>query len=152
MQTTLKQTEPSTTSSSVKLYGVIASDMEPIWDTVSSHIKSALQYSDGKYSLEDIREGLESQQMQLFIAMADEIIASAITQITDYPQKRVLTIVLLGGERMNEWLPLLNQLEKWGIDEGCEQIELYGRPGWEKVLKWEKTYIALKKNLNEVKH
>ena len=90
--------------------------------------------------------------MQLFIAMADEIIASAITQITDYPQKRVLTIVLLGGGRMNEWLPLLNQLEKWGIDEGCEQIELYGRPGWEKVLKWEKTYIALKKNLNEVKH
>jgi len=126
--------------------------MEPIWDIVSEHIKSALQYSDGKYDLNDIRQGLEEQKMQLFIAVAEEIIATAITQVVDYPQKRVLTIVLLGGKRMEEWLPLLNQLERWAIDEGCEQIELYGRPGWERVLGWDKTYVALKKRLNEVKH
>ena len=152
MQTTHRLTEPSSTPSQVKLYCVFAEDLDPIWDEVSVHIQSALQYSDGKYSLLDIKKEIEEKKMQLFLAVDDGVIAVGVTQISDYPQKRVLTIVLVGGSRMEEWLHLMNQLEAWGIDNGCEQIELYGRPGWEKVLGWEKTYIALKKNLNEVKH
>jgi len=152
MTTTQIPIEHSSTSSSAKLFGVVADDLGFIWDSVEEYIVDGLRYSDGKYTLDDIKEELEDHTMQLFIVLKDKIMAAFVTQVIDYSQKRVLTVQLLGGKKMKEWLHLLPNLERWAIDEGCDQIEMCGRPGWEKVLKWEKSYVALKKDLNEVKH
>jgi len=132
----------------VSLRTVDKKNINLVWPDVNGFILKALKYSDGKYNLSDIKEGIESGRMQLFIAVDNFPIAAAVTEITDFPQKRVLSITLVGGERMEEWLHLMNQLEAWAKDAGCEQIELFGRPGWEKVLGWDKTYTALKKDLN----
>ena len=153
MQTTHRLTEPSSTPSQVKLMTVFGHDIGPVWDDISGFIVSALKYSDGKYTAQDVKERIEGGEMQLFLAVENGIpIASAVTEMKDFPQKRVLTIFLTGGTEMEKWLHLLNQLEKWAISEGCDQMEVLGRPGWEKVLKWEKTYTAFRKDFNEVKH
>jgi len=152
MTITQTQIEPSTTSSSAKLCVVYANDLEPIWEEIKPHLKSALSYSDDKYSLEDIREGIEGKEMQLFIVVKEDILATVVTSIYEYPNSKVMTVVLTGGEKMDKWIHLIEQLERWAKDEGCDYMEILGRPGWERVLKWEKKAVLLKKNIKEELH
>lgn len=147
-----KQIEHSYTRSQGSVYGVLSTDIDLVWDQCVPHLKRAIEYSDEKYSLESIKNGLESRTMQLWVYMKGDIKACMVTQLVNYPTKRVCLILFLGGSLMHEWLRFMTLIEEWARSNHCEAIEIYGRPGWAKVLGWEQIHVVLRKNLHESTH
>lgn len=79
----------------------------------------------------------------------EEIIAIAISQIVQFPQRRGLCIFAIGGTRMDEWLDDLKALmEDHALKNACDHMEIVGRRGWNKVLDLEPKAILLIKDLN----
>jgi len=75
--------------------------------------------------------------MQLWIAVREDqtIVGAQITQITDYPSKRMLTSMFTGGSAVRGWRDLMMaRLEDWARANQCVGIEGEGRAGWVKLL------------------
>jgi hypothetical protein len=120
----------------LKMYGIPSALIDSAWVDVSPYIKEALQYSDGKYEISDIYKSLIEKDMQLWTAFSDEgCEALCVTQIINYPRKKVLLLFLIAGKESANWLHFVENLKHFAKEHGCDSLEGYGRPGWEKLSK-----------------
>lgn len=108
-----------------------------VWPDIEQYMQGAAEYTYGRFTVEDIKEGLLSKPHQLWIAFDDrKIYGAVVTEISEYPQLKALVMHFTGGIKLNEWKnEMLQMLQRFGKDCGCTIIESYGRPGWEKVFK-----------------
>ena len=67
-------------------------DLHIIWNEVEPQIKKAL---DDCYTAQDILDGLIQKRFQLFISWEDKVESAVITEIAQYPRKRILRYFLL---------------------------------------------------------
>ncbi len=123
------------------------------WKDIEKHIKSGLEYTDGKYKLEDIYDAIIEQSMILWVVYNDErerAIGCVLTETLQYPRIKALSIFLLAGDNFDEIVLAFDELKEYAKSIGCSTIEFYGRPGWEKILKphsFVKTHIVMRFNL-----
>lgn len=122
-----KMIEPSLTSFSVS--GVPAKDIDVAWPIAQSDICAALKYCDSKYTSAYIYTSLKNGSMQLWAVPN----GWWVTQIDEYPGKKVCTIMFAGGKYTN-WLECGESLKDWARSIGCESIEIHGRKGWARKL------------------
>lgn len=83
-------------------------------------------------------DGTQGTAMQLFLAIdtkREQVLGALVTEILDYPKKRVLSLAFLGGIDMPRWADCIKDLELWAKDAGCHQVEIPGRHGWERVFR-----------------
>lgn len=117
------------------------------WPEARQHLLPALE-RDGSYSDEDILTRIQIRDMQLWLVPGR---AAAVTQILDYPKRRTLAILYLGGEGMKGWLdPLIDTIEEFGRAMDCSCLEEHGRKGWERIGKkrgGELVYSVMRKAL-----
>lgn len=108
-----------------------------IWPQIEGYMKGAADYSYGRYTVEDIKEGLTTKPQHLWIAFEDEkIYGAVVTSFTYYPKMVALDMVFTGGIELAKWKnEMLQLLQRFAKDNGCSIIESYGRPGWEKIFK-----------------
>lgn len=102
---------------------------------IEKWIKDALEYSPGTHSYEDILESIHNGDMQLFANKG----GCVVTQITQYPQKKVLFVFLAGGE-LDSVISLHDEVIKYAKGKDCNTLMQIGRMGWTKELKkhgWE---------------
>ena len=108
-------------------------DLHIIWNEVEQKIKPAL---DDCYTPQDIIDGLIQDRFQLFISWEDHVESAVITEIAQYPQKRICRYFLAGGNNMDNWLePIQKEIEKFAKHNNCNSIEVAGRKGWARKLK-----------------
>jgi hypothetical protein len=83
----------------------------------------------------DIDRAIQSGDALAWIAWNGLVIkAAAVTQLSTIHGERFCTIVACGGQRRNEWLSLLADLERYAMAEGCKAMRIFGRRGWERLL------------------
>lgn len=83
---------------------------------------------DCGYSTEDILYALKAQDMQLWSWNKDVVL---VTQVTVYPQYKVLFVLFVAGSNMGEWFnPAMEVLEKYAASLGCKYVTGEGRKGW----------------------
>jgi len=119
-------------------------DLFIIWNEVEPLIKKAL---DDCYKAQDILDGLMETRFQLFISWEDRVESAVVTEVAQYPQKKILRYFLAGGENMNNWLePIQKEIEQFAKDNQCDAIEVAGRKGWARKLKGyeQKIYLFTK--------
>jgi hypothetical protein len=69
-----------------------------------------------------------------FVRLDGELVAIAVSEIRQYPRKRVLEVPFIAGVGMSAWhRPLLAALEAHGRAAGCVCIAGYDRRGWGRV-------------------
>tara|TARA_R110002020_G_scaffold463921_1_gene684239 strand:- start:1734 stop:2123 length:390 start_codon:yes stop_codon:yes gene_type:complete len=108
-------------------------DIHFIWNEVEPLIKKAL---DDCYTTDDILKGLIFDKFQLFISWENKVESAVVTEIAQYPQKKVCRYFLAGGSNMNNWLePIQETIEKFAKHNNCNSIEVAGRKGWARKLK-----------------
>ncbi len=108
-------------------------DLHIIWNEVEQKIKPAL---DDCYTPQDIIDGLIQDRFQLFISWEDYVESAVITEIAQYPQKKICRYFLAGGNNMDNWLePIQKEIEKFAKHNNCNSIEVAGRKGWARKLK-----------------
>ena len=131
------------------LTGVLWSDTPALWAHVKPLIDSAAIRSGGRFMADDYFDAIFSQKQQLWLAWGgDEIVAVCITEIINYPKKRVLNIPVLAGHQIERWVGFLRHIEAWAKSEGCRKIEMSGRKGWRKILDdWLETGVILEKDI-----
>lgn len=108
-------------------------DIHLVWNEVEPLIKKAL---DDCYTADDILKGLIKNSFQLFISWNKKLESAVVTEVAQYPQKRICRYFLAGGSNMNNWLePIQTEIEKFAKLNSCQAIEVAGRKGWARKLK-----------------
>jgi hypothetical protein len=117
-------------------------DIYTIWADVENLIEKAL---DDCYKPQDILSGLMENKFQLFISWNDFKVESAIiTEVAQYPRKKILRYFLAGGKNLDNWLePIQQKIEQFAKNNQCNAIEVAGRKGWLRKLKGYKQKIFL---------
>lgn len=105
-----------------------------IWPHISHMIKRAMERG-GMGRFEDVERDVLSRNAYLWLAMeSSSVLASAVTQVTQEGFMRLCTIVACAGHDWERWGHMIEGLEKYAKAEGCQHIEICGRPGWIKRL------------------
>ena len=107
-----------------------------VWDVVGKLLEPAVAVTNGRYTTYDVYNAIQRQAMTLWVAFDDGgIHGCQVTQITDYPSKRVLVSVFTAGRKLRSWRePMMDVLMRWARDHDCEAIEGLGREGWVKMM------------------
>lgn len=122
----------------MRLIPIHPENLKLAWKDVKHYIEAGLDFVEGKYHIEDVRNMVESQELILWVVYNDEskrAIGCLLTQAQEYPRNRVLNIFLLAGEDISAILTCLPELKEYAQGLRCSNIEFYGRKGWSKVLK-----------------
>jgi hypothetical protein len=134
-----------------KLHGILSSEIDEAWPDVAPIIEKALPYSDGKYELEDIYKGIQSRDLQLWAASREGKATSVmVTKIIQYPKAKTLLMMIYAGEHTDNMTQFLPPIYTWAKKLGCTDVEIYGRAGWERVLKdqgYEKIHTVLRRKI-----
>ena len=139
----------------MKAHLIQPEDVAYLWDDVGPMLARVTERSEGEMEPDDYLEILTQGAMQLWIATEEKNITLAmVTQIISYPQKKVLRVIAISGERFIEVHSQFNDMvEAFAIRVGCSSMELWGRKGWKKMLPdWKDSYIVFTKDLKERMH
>lgn len=110
-----------------------------VWDDYRGFIQSALDQGSN-YTLEQIYEGLKNRDMQLWVWGTE---AALVTTIQD----NWCLLLACGGKNMSKWVKCLPHIEDWARQNGCNQMRIYGRIGWAKVLDYNIKCTLMDKDL-----
>ncbi len=98
-------------------------------DANRHHIEAALAYSGDTHTFDDVKAAIIAGKMQLWVGKD----GCAVTEIIQYPAKRVLHVFLASGT-MEQILDMSDSAMAWGAAQGCTAMTLSGRKGWERAL------------------
>lgn len=131
--------------------GVKSEHIPLIWPEVQPFLESALFYSEGEYHISDIYNLLMYHKMQLWVAtLPDGLHGCAVTEILNYPQKQICSMVLMAGHSLDAWEQIADMIEQWAYDEGCDLVRNCARPGWKRRAAkhgYSQSYVVFTKTL-----
>jgi len=152
MGKTVTQLELKDTSApSFKVALVNSEDIGLVWDEVTPLIEKALLHAEGELVPEDIKKHLDEGDLRLWVALkGQEILASMVTEIIEYPRKRIVRVITLAGKDMNMWYDFLPMIEGYAVKNGCSSLEAWTRKGMTRKLKdWKHSYDIITKDLKQ---
>lgn len=92
----------------------------------------------GKFEI--IEADVKSQHAILWVAYVNGALASAaVTQIHDTECSKVCNLRACGGSGVNNWIQLLELIETYARNHGCDLVRFMGRKGWSRLLKHYRT-------------
>jgi len=126
-------------------------EVKKVWPLAESFIKEACKTNDG-FSSEHILQFLEEGTMQLWMAVdeSNKVLCVCVTEVRQYPNYKVCDLRITTGEQYEKWVDYMDEVCKWAKAEGCKKMEVFARPGWERILKskgYVKTHVQIEKIL-----
>jgi hypothetical protein len=103
-------------------------------EEVSPLLYEALQYSRGEMSVEDALAFVAEGFCQLWIGGDKDKRIVILTEIADFPQKRVVRIVALAGETAH-YISMFEAIKRWAAMNGASELEAYCRPSVARLAK-----------------
>lgn len=116
-------------------FDAMRDDHGAVWERVIPMLRAAIARLKGTHEEIDVLSSLHTGH--LFLWPGDK--AAAVTEIQQYPRKRVCNVFLVGGrgglDEIKEWLKRGGALEQWAFERWhCDWITYTGRQGWSKVI------------------
>jgi hypothetical protein len=132
----------------VEIMQIPATLAEVAWPQALPLLTAPIGMSRGCFEPEDVLAICVSGGGQLWLAVdGEEAIAAYVTEIYQYPRKRVVRALFAGGKTgtMQRWLePMVAAIEHWAREQwGCQGIEAVGRKGWSRMLDGEEVGVYL---------
>jgi hypothetical protein len=138
-------------SDKVTIYSVPTGSVDEALQRHGALIDLALENGGHRYTLPDLRIACLEGAMQMFVAeLKGDICGVLVTQIVQYPCRRVLQLAFMAGVGINEMLPYANIFDRFARDMDADELEIVGRVGWRKVMgdDWKTGGIILRKDLH----
>ena len=118
-------------------------------------LREGLKYDGDPMSIEDLKQLIKNNQMQLFIMFGSDdgiqykVFGVCVTRITLLPNFNQCEVILLKGEKRELWQDeLADIIERLAKSANCKRIAVHARPGWQPFLKtkgWQvKRYLYTK--------
>ena len=136
---------------SCKVFLLEAEDIDLVWGDVVPLIEKALQHAEGELVPDDIKKHLDKGDLRLWIALeGKETIAAMVTEVIQYPRKKIVRVITLAGRNMDMWYDFLPMIEGYAIRNGCSSLEAWSRKGMARKLKdWKHSYDIITKDLKQ---
>lgn len=93
-------------------------------------LQAALDHSGGTHTLEDVYDGVKAGALFFWPGKR----SAAVTEIIEYPQRRVFHTFLAGGD-LDEIRDMEADATEFAMHLGCDAMSIAGRRGWVKALK-----------------
>lgn len=108
-----------------------------LWQQVRDLLAPAIEESNGRWKPEYVFAALVAGRQTLWVVLQDEkIVAAYTTEISNYPERRLINVHYLGGHGFDDWYRLmLEAVTEAGRALGCDGIEMNARFGFWKWLK-----------------
>lgn len=135
-------------SSDRYMKGILSTEIESVWNEVMPMLERAI--APDEYMLSDVYEELSNAELQLWVAInKGRIEAVMTTRLVNYPQGSFCVLVHMAGKWDEGLTQYLDHIGAWAKENGAKKFVIYGRPGWEKVLKgiFNKRAIVLEASL-----
>lgn len=130
----LRQIARSTMPSKARLVCVDPARVNEFWPFVRGMIHRAVARGGG--DIQQVEHDVLNGPDLLWIAWDGErLIAAAVTSLGTINGKKICTIVACGGSQWPEFGHLIEGLEAYAKNEGCVAMRIYGRIGWQRLLK-----------------
>lgn len=106
------------------------------WDQIEPLIAKALTHGGVTYTPPDILKGILARDMKLWLAFEGDLLkACAVTARVRYPRLKAITVLIIAGDGVDDWLMFSKDVEAWAKSDGAEAVEGPGRLGWKKKAK-----------------
>ena len=126
------------------LWPVKIAQIDTIWERALPEVERAVARADGLFDADDIYWGLQDGAMQLWIVFkGQDIAAVCITEIVQFPGRKIVRAFALSGYGLAEWYNLMNLGLPWAIENGAEEwqatvaderfVKLLERKGWKRT-------------------
>jgi hypothetical protein len=128
------------------------------WPVLAPWVIQALGEVDAWADINQLREEAERGTTQVWAAQckhSKEILMVCLTEGMNLNGKPVLVIRWLGGRHPDLWLENLALIERWAATQGFHKIEVWGRAGWNRVLRpqgYREVYRVLEKLVDRGTH
>ena len=143
----------------MNLVRIPTSYTDKVWNLVKKDIAEALSFSGNQTDADFVYESIKSEKMQLWVLWnkeqptpTEKYYGVVVTEIIQRKLKKSCHIFIMTGRNRQKWTPLIKVLEDFAVEQKCDQMELFARPGWQKVLqnfKYKRTHIVLEKQLKK---
>lgn len=106
-----------------------------IWPRVAPLLRSAV-YRTKLSAWDDVANDIVSGNSLLWLCIEDErILCAGATALRKTDFGLACVIVACGGADRAKWVHLLAKIEDYAKAEGCKSVRMFGRRGWQRVLK-----------------
>jgi len=98
---------------------------------------AAFKTNSGRFTAQDILKSITADKQQIWLARditTDSIAMVCLTEVRTYPQKKALHISYVIGSDNQKWMWILEKIEIWAKDLGCDLVEAEGREGWKPIV------------------
>ena len=119
---------------SVDLVCVDPKRVHEFWPHVSPMIKRAVTRTNLSHTADIEYDTLHGDGLLWLAWDGKTILAAATTVLVETDTDKVCVLSACAGEQMEQWLPLLRNIEAYAKAEGCACVRIYGRKGWARVL------------------
>jgi len=133
-----------------QLRQILKEDVRTVWPIVAPMLARGVYYSAGRTDMQAVYEALQTSMQLLWVAYDDadnDIAAAFTTRVAAYHRRKSLVIDCAGGSKMRQWLAIASKtFRAYARDAGYDPVEIYGRPGWARVLKscgWQQKLVVL---------
>jgi hypothetical protein len=120
------------------------------WPHLAHHIERWVEYDD-TWSMDGVREELQSGRAQLWCMHKDTIIGVWVTRIVTTDS---ITLGLVWGcagdfsAHKDDAIAFFGIIEDWFRDQGCKFVDWSGREGWAKLFpSYKRHAVVLRKRL-----
>ncbi len=107
-----------------------------IWDQVAAFMPMVVERSRGRHTLQSLLTDALSGATQLWCVWDGQSIKAVVgTSLGETPSgMKLATVDYLSGLQLARWVHLLDEIEEWARNNGCELIEMSARKGFAKHL------------------
>lgn len=121
----------------IRVHGINGETLTALhWLHFEPLFREAVSLSEGLENTDDVFYWVKERNLQLWAIFEDEnFVAAFTTEIAIYPRMKVCRIRHYGG-KMNELIleKASTLVAQWAKAYGCSRWEMFGRPGWARVL------------------
>lgn len=128
-----------------------------VWKDAERLLQGGVDKSKERWNIEYLYQSLMTGDQQLWVAFDDdqEITSVLTTQFIPYPTKLSLAVQFAGGienqTKTSIFTCVLNKLEQYAQETGCDCVEFWGRKGfsqWMKKAGYEETAVFYEKDID----
>jgi hypothetical protein len=141
------------TKAALELITFNADEISSIWPLVEDLIQKSCERAGGFADAKHVKEWLEKGIMQLWVAydtQENKVKCVCVTEIRQYPNYKICDCKITIGTDYKSWVDFMDNVVNWARSLGCKKMEIFTRPGWERILKYKgfvKTHVQLEKPL-----
>ena len=126
------------------------------WPVLSGFLAPAIEHGEGESTITDYMRKVLAGIAHCWLILDDDeqVTGAGLTEFIHYLQYKSLHVIAYGGSDFAEQSKVFDTIKDFARENGCKNIQQWGRPGWAKQLPkyvpgFKQSYVVMTMELGE---